>query len=201
MLVIGVCGQTGAGKSTLAELLNRHGLGVNLEVDAIGHDLLNSDAIKDKLVEAFTSEILDETGNICRRALGRKAFVDNSTIATLNRIMHPAMIDKVQAEIVAAQNAGAPAIIVNAALLFSMGLASLCNVLVYVKADAEIRFRRLTDLRKWTDSSARERLFAQDEMPDNPAIIVIENNAGSAELEESVKKLALKLKTRMGERN
>lgn len=201
MLVIGVCGQTGAGKSTLADLLSSHGLGTNLEVDAVGHQLLGNKAIVNKLVEVFGLEILDENGIVCRRALGRRAFVDDSSIAALNNIMHPAMIERVKSEIMTAQKAGESSLIVNAALLFSMGLASLCNVLVYVKASAEIRFKRLTELRNWSEVSARERLFAQDEMPDDPSIIVVENNAGSVELEEAVKKLAVQLKNRVGEQN
>lgn len=201
MLVIGVCGQTGAGKSTLADLLSSHGLGTNLEVDAVGHQLLGNQAIVNKLIEVFGREILDENGSVCRRALGRRAFVDDSSIAALNSIMHPAMIERVKSEIMTAQKDGESSLIVNAALLFSMGLASLCNVLVYVKADAEIRFKRLTELRNWSEVSARERLFAQDEMPDDPSIIVVENNAGSVELEEAVKKLAVELKNRVGEQN
>lgn len=201
MLVIGVCGQTGAGKSTLADLLSSYGLGANLEVDAVGHQLLVNQTIVNKLVEVFGREILDDNSHVCRRALGRRAFVDELSIASLNSIMHPAMIEKVKSEILAAEKAGESAFIVNAALLFSMGLAGLCDVLIYVKADAEIRFKRLTELRNWTEVSARERLFAQDEMPDDPSIIVIENNAGSAELEEAVRKLAAELKIRAGERN
>jgi dephospho-CoA kinase len=77
MLIIGISGQTGAGKSTFADLLSQRGLGENLEVDAIGHELLVDEAVRAALVEIFGSEILDEAGEICRRSLGRKAFVNN----------------------------------------------------------------------------------------------------------------------------
>ncbi len=193
MLVIGICGQTGAGKSTLADLLSRHGLGRNLEVDAIGHELLTDPQTIKKLVGVFGDEILDDKKNICRRSLGRRAFVDSETTARLNEIMHPAMIDRVRSEIDFARKHGARGLIVNAALLFSMGLSRMCDVVIYVRADAEIRLKRLVELRNWTESSARERLFAQDEMPDDPLIIAVENNAGSSELEVTARALSAKL--------
>lgn len=185
MLIIGICGQTGAGKSTLANMLAARGFGENLEVDAIGHQLLQDLNVKKLLVEQFGDEIVAEDGAICRRSLGRKAFCDSTATGRLNSIMHPAMIERVRSVIDSARAAGKSALIVNAALLFSMGLNALCNRLVYVRARPEIRMARLVDLRNWTEASARERLFAQDEMPADPAILVIDNNGSEKELAEA----------------
>lgn len=194
MLIIGICGQTGAGKSTFANMLAGHGLGENLEVDAIGHELLKDGQVKSQLAAVFGADVIAADGSICRRSLGRKAFVNAEATGNLNRIMHPAMIARVRQAIAEAGQSGKPGLIVNAALLFSMGLDSLCNRLVYVRAKAETRLSRLVELRNWTEASARERLFAQDEMPENPQIIVINNDATEVELAVAAEALARRLK-------
>ena len=74
------------------------------------------------------------------------------------------MVEKVQQEIAAARQRGEKFFIVNAALLFSMQLDRFCDRLIYVVTSPEIRLKRLVDYRNWSEESARERLFAQDEI-------------------------------------
>lgn len=200
MLVIGISGQTGAGKSTLANMLSQRGLGENVEVDAIGHELLNQSAMQHMLASTFGAEIL-VNGVVCRRALGRRAFADNESIQALNSIMHPAMVNEVKHKIELARSAGVATIIINAALLFSMGLDSLCNRLIYVRANPELRLNRLVDYRQWSVDSARERLYAQDELPDNPKIIVVDNDGSEADLAVTANNLAAMFLARIGEEN
>ena len=193
MLIIGISGQTGAGKSTFANLLSQRGLGENLEVDAVGHELLAVPQVRQSLVKAFGDDILDTEGNVCRRSLGRRAFVNSDAIHTLNGIMHPAMKKMVAARIDTARKSGRQAIIVNAALLFSMDLDSLCNRLIYVQADPEVRLKRLVNYRNWTEESARERLFAQDELPAGRKVILVNNDGDESELAVLADRVAAEL--------
>jgi len=193
MLIIGISGQTGAGKSTFANLLSQRGLGENLEVDAVGHELLAVPQVRQSLVKAFGDDILDAEGNVCRRSLGRRAFVNSDAINTLNGIMHPAMKKMVAARIDIARKSGRQAIIVNAALLFSMDLDSLCNRLIYVQADPEVRLKRLVNYRNWTEESARERLFAQDKLPEGRKVILVNNDGDESELAALADRVAAEL--------
>lgn len=179
MIITGVSGQTGAGKSTLAQMLSEEGLGTNLEVDAIGHSLLSEPETVERLVGEFGADICDENSNVCRKALGRKAFQTESSIAALNAIMHPAMVARVEHEIALARRRGDAFFIVNAALLFSMKLDLMCDYLIYVITSASIRLQRLMENRNWSEESARERLFAQDELPLGRQDIMIINNDGT----------------------
>ncbi len=194
MLIIGISGQTGAGKSTFANLLSQRGFGDNLEVDAVGHELLAEPQVMQALVKAFGDDIIDAEGRVCRRSLGRRAFVNTDAINTLNGIMHPAMKRMVAARIDAARKSGRPAIIVNAALLFSMGLDSLCNRLIYVQADPEVRLKRLVNYRNWTEESARERLFAQDKLPEGRKVILVNNDGDEAQLAVAADRVAAGLR-------
>ncbi len=195
MLIIGVSGQTGAGKSTLAQMLSREGLGKNLEVDAIGHQLLAESQTRQRLVGVFGDDILDEQGQVCRKFLGRKAFQSEATIEKLNSIMHPAMVERVRHEIAQAKEQGEDFFIVNAALLFSMKLDQLCQRLIYVVTSPEIRLERLVSNRNWSEESARERLFAQDELPDGRSdIIIVNNDRTEVELANEAHRVAMLLK-------
>ncbi len=193
MLIIGISGQTGAGKSTFANFLSQRGLGENLEVDAIGHELLADPEVKESLVKVFGAEILDGSGAVCRRSLGRLAFRSSEATCSLNSVMHPAMRKLVAARVEAARQAALPSIIINAALLFSMELDRLCNRLIYVQADPEVRLRRLVNYRNWSEESARERLFAQDRLPVVPGVTIVENNADEAALAAVAGQIAEKL--------
>lgn len=197
MLVIGISGQTGAGKSTLANMLSQRGLGENIEVDAVGHELLKHAAMQHILVKTFGEDIFVD-GEICRKALGRRAFASDETVQMLNNIMHPAMVNEVKHKIELARAAAANSIIVNAALLFSMGLDSLCNRLIYVRTNPELRLQRLVDHRQWSMESARERLHAQDEMPEDKDVIVVDNDTSEADLGEKANNLAAMLLANVG---
>lgn len=183
MIIIGICGQSGAGKSTLAEILSEMGMGENLEVDQVGHALLDRADIKERLVTRFGPQILDNNGVIVRKNLAQAAFETDESVAKLNKIMHPAMREIVKKDIERHREAGKEYLIINAALLFSMELDQLCHQIIYVQALPELRLSRLVNIRNWSEKSARERLFAQDELPEKSGIIVVENNESPHDLE------------------
>ena len=190
MKVVGISGQTGAGKSTLAEIMSSEGFGKNIEVDNLGHQLLKEKATIQQLVEAFGDEILTDS-QIDRKKLGAKAFVSLEATEKMNSIMHPSMVKMVEAIIAEESKAGAKSIIINAALLYKMKLDKLCDTILYVKSEPEIRVKRLVENRGMTEERARERLFSQDKEPADPKVILVENNG---DIEDLKKELYLKLK-------
>jgi dephospho-CoA kinase len=195
MIIIGVCGQTGAGKSTLAQMLESFGLGQNLEVDQIGHKLLGDKRVKQKLINAFGAEILNSDSEVDRKVLGKKAFKNSASIEKLNGIMHPAMKREVKRIIAQKKAEQKQFLIINAALLFSMNLDKLCNKLIYVVTSPEIRLKRLVNTRDWSEQAARQRLFAQDAKPEGRNdIIIVYNDKSETELKAEAEKLAAKIK-------
>jgi len=178
--VLGVSGQIGAGKSTLGRLLAGWG-GVNLEVDEMGHHLLADPAIRSQLVEAFGSEILGPDGNIQRRMLGRRAFAGAASLALLNSIMHPPLRREARRLVAAERERGTPLVILNAALLFTIGLDELCHLSVYVTAPEDVRLQRIVQSRGLSVEAARARLLVQDVEPAPSARVLICRNDGAVE--------------------
>lgn len=181
MEIIGISGQTGSGKSTLAEAMSSNGYGKNIEVDKLGHNLLQDKATIQQLTETFGKDIL--TGSeIDRKKLGQKAFANSQNTEKLNSIMHPNMVKMVERIIEEEKTTNAKSIIINAALLYKMHLDKLCTKIIYVKADPQIRIRRLVENRGMSEERAKERLFSQDPEPSDKSVIVIENNGSLQDL-------------------
>lgn len=139
-MVVGVTGKYCAGKSTVAEILERSGY-ERVDVDALGHQAL--EAKRDQVIERFGEQVADDAGAVDRRALGALVFSDDEAMADLEAIVHPWMIEEVRRRISARVELDPEArICVDAAILFKMGLQALCDLVIWVDAPLLTRLRR-----------------------------------------------------------
>lgn len=174
--VWGITGTMGSGKSTLAQFMTEWGA-ANIEVDQIGHKMLSVPAVVQRLTAAFGLDIRLPDGGVDRKRLGRLAFASPESMATLNAIMHPPMIDEVERQIAIETVNGTPLIALNAALLYRMHLDTLCERIIYVRATPDVRLDRLTSIRGVPVDVARARLMAQDpEPPASPQVLFCTND-------------------------
>ncbi len=179
MKVIGISGQTGAGKTTfskeLEKTLSAFFSVTYIDVDSLGHQVLKDPKSIEALTKAFGEDILTDS-QIDRKKLGAKAFESTKNTELLNSIMHPRMV-KIVEDIIESNknNSRNKIVIIDAALLYKMNLARLCDKIIYVKADSEIRVQRLMATRSWTEDRARQRLFSQDKEPEGKKLTVPSN--------------------------
>ena len=153
---IGITGEPGAGKSALARQLGALG-GTVIDVDRLGHELLEHPRIKRDLARAFGEDILTGDGEIDRRALAAKAFATADATATLNGIMHPPLAARAKALAAKAGNF----VVLDAGLLHEIGLGEECTISIYVKANRDNRVNRVAErLTGWTDAEARGKALA-----------------------------------------
>ncbi len=150
-VVIGITGEPGAGKSALARQLGALG-GALIDVDKVGHELLESPRIKRDIVNAFGEDVLTGDGEIHRRTLAAKAFASPEATAKLNAIMHPKLASRVRA-LVAKH---LPFVVIDAGLLHELGLGDLCTTAIYVKASRESRTARVAE-RGWDEAELARR--------------------------------------------
>lgn len=189
--VIGLTGQTGAGKSTVRKLLKAKGAAV-IDADSVAHEVAdNSLSCLTDIVEHFSCMVLDEKGKLNRRALGRIVFSDRKKLALLNKIMFPYIVSAIKGQVTAYEQAGAQIIVIDGATLIESGCAKMCSVLVSVTADEETRLTRIIHRDGISKRDAVRRVSAQnpEEFYIKASDYVIKNNGTPGDLERAAEKV------------
>ena len=160
MLVIGITGPTGAGKTTALHCLEHMG-GVIIDCDALYHQMLKSDtALQEELYQAF-GPVKDDAGDFDRKKLGAVVFADPQALSRLNDIVRPHIRRAVEKRLEQAKQDGAPAAAVDGITIIESGLAESCDATVAVLAPVEDRIRRICLREGISEDYARSRVAAQ----------------------------------------
>lgn len=161
VFVIGLTGQTGAGKSTVSEVMIQYGCAV-IDCDKVTRapDLYSGDCLEE-LKKAFGRDIEKEDGTLDRRLLANRAFQNREATETLNRITHPVIFTRLRAEIAKCRENGAKNIVLDAPTLFEAGADVLCRRVVSVLANADVRRARIMKRDGLTSEEAQRRMGAQ----------------------------------------
>lgn len=161
MEIIGITGQTGAGKSTVCRALVSRGA-YHIDADAVAKSLYYKGApILSNLQDAFGSQILTADGALDRPALAAAAFRDRDSTARLNAIVHPAVTKKIRAILDEQRKAGVQCVLIDAIALFESGEAALCDRTVGVIAPEVVRLARITARDGLSEADALLRIRAQ----------------------------------------
>lgn len=186
--IIGLTGQTGAGKSSVREILRKKGAAV-IDADAVAHDITdnNLDCIYD-IVSHFSCLVLNEKGRINRKALGKRVFSDKNELAVLNKIIFPYIIEAIEHEVLGYIAKGAKSIVIDGATVIESGCGKMCDVLVSVVAEEETRITRIIKRDGISKADAERRVAAQkpEKFYIENSDFVIKNDSTPAELERSV---------------
>lgn len=174
MIVIGLVGRIGAGKSTVAGLFAERG-GHVVDADRIAHELLATEDVREEVAAAFGPGVVDDRGEVSRRALAARVFGDAEALARLEAIVHPRVRRRIDAELrrLAATSgpAGGEAVVVlDVPLLVQSGWDAVCDLLVVVECADAVRRGRLA-ARGWDETeqlareAAWERRFSPVSLP------------------------------------
>lgn len=139
MIIIGLTGSIGMGKSTTARMFAEAGLAVN-DADAVVHDLYRSEAVE-PIGEAFPGSVAD--GRVDRQELARQLAVDPARFKDLEAIVHPLVRQREAAFVEARQAAGDDMIVLDIPLLFEVGGENRVDVVVVVTCDPRVQRERV----------------------------------------------------------
>lgn len=161
-LIIGVTGQTGAGKTTISNEFKKYGCAV-IDADVVSREVLskNKECIN-RLKNEFGSDI-SENGVINRRLLASRAFSNEHNVLKLNEITHPYIVKEILSLINEFKTNGNDIIIIDAPLLFEAGLDKICNRVIAAVAPLEVRVERIRRRDNLTQQEAIARISAQKE--------------------------------------
>ena len=186
MIVVGLTGGIGSGKSTVAQLLARRGA-VIIDADAIVHELQQPGApLLDELAARFGPDIITTDGVLDRRRLAALAFGDADAVADLNGIVHPAVRREIAAR-VAARAQSDDVVVLDIPLIRERGVYDMA-ALVVVDAPTDIAVGRVVASRALTEEQVRARMATQLAREERVRLAdrVIDNSGDRADLERQV---------------
>ncbi len=163
MIVLGLTGSIGMGKSTAAGMLRR--LGVRLfDADAVVHCLLASGGKAVAAVDRAFPGVCDDTGAVDRRRLGQRVFGDPAALRRLEAILHPMVRHAESCFVAQARGRRDRLVVLDIPLLYETGAPERCDYVLVVSAPARVQRERVMRRPGMTDSRLASILRAQ--MPD-----------------------------------
>lgn len=167
MPVIGLTGNIGSGKSTVARRLESLGAKV-IDADRVAREVVRAGtpALKD-IVKNFGPEVLNTDGTLDRKKMGAIVFADPRARARLNEITHPRIKDAIYREIEKHRSSAKPrtckekVLVIDAPLLIETGIHHDVDEVWVVKINEDKQVERLAERDGLTPGEVRKRLAAQ----------------------------------------
>jgi dephospho-CoA kinase len=187
MIVVGVTGGIGAGKTTVARLLGERGARV-LDADRVVRQLYATGDLPGEIAERFGREVLAPDGSVDRARLAEVVFSDAAARLDLERIVHPAVRAHILGRLEEWRREGYVGLaVIDAALLVEVEAPYPLDALVVVTAPDDLRLERLRR-RGVPEAEARRRMAVQasDERKTARADHVVVNDGDLEDLAERV---------------
>jgi dephospho-CoA kinase len=188
MNIIGLTGGIASGKSTVAKILAEFGAEI-IDADQIAREIVapGEDAWQ-AIIQHFGNDILLPDRTIDRRKLGDIVFGNDEKRATLDRITHPAILARIQARVLQAEQAGTKVVVLDIPLMIEVGWQYLVQSLWLVYVDRETQLSRLQSRDKLTLSQAQARLAAQMPLEEKRkyADVIIDNGGSLEETKQQI---------------
>jgi dephospho-CoA kinase len=187
VLVVGLTGGIGSGKSTVAELLAARGA-VVIDADAVVRDQQRPGTpVFDAMVERFGPGIVAADGSLDRAAVAELVFDDPEALADLNRIVHPAVGAEI-ARRLAELSATDAVVVLDVPLLVESPRSYPMAGVIVVDVDPDIAVERLVEQRDMREDDARSRMSRQASREERRARadVVIDNRGTFDDLARQV---------------
>ena len=191
--IIGLTGQSGAGKSTVRGVFEENGFAV-IDCDDVARKIASKSAFLNEVAERFGRDILNADGTLDRVKTAAIIYNDKQKYAEYCGIIFPYITYDIMRQIERFDKD----VLLDAPTLFEAGIDGLCTEIISVTADFELCAERISKRDKITLEKARERLSSQHgaDFFREHSDFVIENNGSEKELYDKAQAIIVKLKGR-----
>ncbi|MEO7457078.1 MAG: dephospho-CoA kinase [Gemmatimonadaceae bacterium] len=201
MLLVGLTGNIGSGKSTVAQLLSERGATI-IDADVLARRAVEVGTAAHKLIaERWGTSVLAVDGSLDRAALRRTVFSDPDQLEQLNAFVHPE-VERMRAALVEQARArGDRLVVCDIPLLFEQRMTDTFDRIVLVDAPRPTRLERLVRERGLRETEAMDMIVAQmpAELKRARADHVIDNDGTLAQLDARVSDVWAALLAEAGE--
>lgn len=195
MLVVGLTGNIGCGKSSLSELLMSKNIDV-IDADIISREIMYDKELLEIIFYEFGTEIKNNDGTLNRKKLGNIVFNDDDMLMKLNSITHPAIKRKINDRIIDISNQGKNIVVIDAALLIEGKFIDLVDKLVVITCNEEVQLNRVINRDNMTKEEALKRINSQMKQDEKIkyADYIIDNSKDMNNLKDEFDKLFIYIK-------
>ena len=193
MKIVGITGNSGAGKTTVCNILKEKYAAHIIDADEIARKLSKKGTMYlQSIVEYFGHDIIDNRGELKRKELANLIYENEEKRNGLNELTFNYVVREIKNNINRLKDK--ELIVINAPLLFESNLDQLCDLVIGVIADEESKIERICNRDKIDEEVAKKRLNIQknNEYIKEKADYIIYNNASIEELEKQIEKIKLK---------
>ncbi|MEW6745762.1 MAG: dephospho-CoA kinase [Planctomycetota bacterium] len=199
LLVVGLLGGIGSGKSTVARELGRLGALV-LDADALAREVTALPEVREEISRQFGPAVLDPDGSVNRARLADRVFADEASRRALNAIIHPRVRQRIRRALERAGHENpTPVVVLDVPLLLESELNALVTCRIFVDTPEATRCERLRRERGWDPQELQRREATQAPLNEKRgrASYVLCNHGSLSELRREVEALWRRL-TRRG---
>lgn len=197
--ILGLVGQAGSGKSTVAGALEGDGAWV-LVADQIGHEVTDGDPeVRAALAADYGAAIYGLDGRLDRRRVAERVFADPAARARLDALVQPRILAEIRRRVASRRDAGfRGAVVIDAALMLEWGLEGDCDAVIAVVARRADQIAWLQQQRGWTAEEAAARFSAQrsPERFMSAADVTLENHGTADQLAGAARAAVAALRAR-----
>lgn len=195
VMVVGLTGQTGAGKTTVCGVFEKKGFCV-INADKVARRVVEkgSPCLRE-LCDCFPHGILLPSGELNRKRLGEIVFNDPKKLELLDSIMYPYITGEILKQIRLCSITGKKLILLDAPTLFESRADDFCELIISVLAKEQHRLARIMERDDLTEEQARSRMKSQhtETFFKQHSDFIIKNNRTSSELHAVAKEVADKI--------
>ena len=187
MLVLGLTGNIGCGKSSVSNIFMKKGIDV-VDADIVARRIFDDKDLLNKVFETFGEGIKNDDGSLNRKALGNIVFNDEEKLKTLNNLTHPKIKENILSEVLKYKNEGKDIIVIDAALLIEDNYLPHIDKLILVICREDIQIERIKNRDNCTKEEAISRINSQMSQSEKSkfADYIIDNSNSFEELEQNV---------------
>ena len=164
MKIIGITGPIGSGKSHISSMFNAKGI-PSIDTDKVYHELVSKRTpTTDALALEFGASVLNCDGSLNRPELAKIVFSDPQKLSKLNEISHEFVRVRTLELIESFKCSGFNAIVLEVPLMFESGFDKLCDTVICVAADEDIRVKRIMLRNGFSEEDAKKRVKNQKDI-------------------------------------
>jgi dephospho-CoA kinase len=192
VVIIGITGGIGSGKSTIANWVREKGYSVLSSDEIAKQEMSSNKELKNKLINEFGENIYLESGELNKSLLSDLIFdISNSQVKKINQIVHPYAIESIMKQLEELANSGNKRIFVESALMYESGMAEGYDYILTVFTEEEKVIERVQSRSGLSEEKIRTIMKSQLNPIEKKKLadFVIENNGTVDELRVSFETL------------